>query len=1226
MNDNQPGFSSHPAETLLAAYAIGRCSPAEQAKIDEHCFICEECRTRLSILLRVSAADASDMERRQLERLFPLGMETIAQARQNGGQSTHQPNASNVPNASNLKDLQYIANQTPLTQLGSQGLFGAILSGFRQRRFQLAATLALVLTFSAAGGFYYWYSQSRSPVQNSLKAMQRSYRLSRPLEARVTGGFNYQPYERKRGGVDNSDIDRDQINYAMAELTKAVASHPTAETRHALGRLYLLLGDFDKAQDQMTEALLDSPQNAKLYTDIAALYYERSKYSDTVTLLSKAVEHYDSALKIEPKLAEAWFNRALCYEGMALYDKARLDWEKYLEIDPDSPWSKEARDRLKKLKLKAANLNESRKNIDLALRKAAESNDEAALRQLISQNFVAAQMFSTGELFDNYLSASLSQSNELAESYLKTIRQFGQLTDEIKGDHFVTDLVDFAARASPEVKKGMQSVRLMLRQADKEFERSSYDISFKHSQSAYNAAESIGDKYHAELASLKLLRSPNIQTKSENPTNLGTELVFQAERRRHRLLLAQAHIAIANIYISSSQIALALENSLQATVIAKELGDTDTAIRSLGFSSTAYTRSGDYEHALDKNFELLSFLRDQPVSPPRRLQAYHQVGETFFLLDKYHLALDYQEEALKIAMALGRPLLLAGTNGRIGLTLWKLARNDEAKRHLDEAISKMKLVEDQATRQLLQIELNTTLGDVFLEQGKTDESIFAYNQAIQVIQGTNNRVYLTAIHQGLASAYLKQGKILKAESELQIGISLVERDRQQINDASGRSVFLANRQNVYHAMVDFQLNTKHSPATAFFYAENAKSRNLLDTLSQKITTKWHDGRVVLSLVGNARPLNLKQVQRSLPQNIQLVSYTVTEKKMIIWYVTSNTIVAESADCNSEQLQRSVSSYLSDLRSRRDIETVNRQAMELYRLLIQPIAEKLDRNRLLCIIPDGILFQLPFAALLSPGSNRYLIEDFSVTMNPSASVMVKTSNLASAKRGNSSEAFIGVSNPRFNYKRFPGLPTLPSAEEEVARASSLYPQSELIKNEQATETALVRGVGRYEIVHIAGHILIDGQSPLQSSILLAEDLPQATKEKNRNGEASDGTLQAIEIYQLKLPRTRLVILSGCQSAVGNYTQGEALSLLTQAFFASGVPAVIASLWEVDDALSAEIMYSFHYNHRVKHQEFGEALSQALRSLIYESEAKRRHPYYWAAFLLSGHGLDNKVHLN
>lgn len=1216
--DNQPNSGLHPAETLIAAYAIGTCTPQEQAEVDEHCFVCEECRTRLSILLRVSSADIDDTERYEMKRLFPLGMETIAQARQTGGQPN---NHANLPG---LKHPDSSANQRFLKQSTGQRVAKSLRLLFYQKGFQFSAAILLIL--SVAGGGYYWYAQSRSPVQSSLEAMQRSYRLSRPLEARVTGGFNYHPYERKRGGTDNSDIDRDQINFAMAELTRAVASHPTSETRHALGRLYLLLGDFDKAQEQMMEALQGSPQNAKLYTDLAALFYERSKYTETVTLLSKAVEHYDSALKLDPKLAEAWFNRALCYEGMALYDKARLDWEKYLEIDPESPWSKEARDRLQKLKLKAANLGEDKKNINLALQKAAESNDEAALRRLIGQNFAAVQALATGQLFDEYLEAALNQNDALAETNLKTIQHLGRLLAEIKKDHFVADLAGFTSRASPEIKSAMRDIRSMLRQADKEIEHNAYDTGFKLSQSAHNQAGLIGDRYHAEIASLKLLRSPKIQTKSENPTSLGINLVAQAERQNHRQLLAQAHIAIANIYISSRQIALALENSLRATEIAKGLGDVDAAIRSLGLSSTAYSRSGDYKQALDKNFELLSLLRDQPVSLPRKLHTYHQVGETFFLLDKYLMALNYQEEAMQIAKLINKPLLIAGTDGRLGLTLWKLKRNEEAKSHLNEAISKIESMEVQPTNQLLQVELYTTLGDVYLDQDKTDDSIAAYNRALQAIQGTNNRVYLTAIRQGLASAYLEQGKVSKAESELQIGISLIERDRRQINDAGGRSVFITSRQNVYHEMVNLQFNVKHSPAAAFYYAETAKSRNLLDALSQKTTSKWQDGRFILSSMGNARSLNLKQVQQSLSPNVQVLSYAVTEKKLIIWLVTRTEAFAESVDLDSGQLQTIVSSYLNSLRSRRDIEMVNAQAAELYRILISPIAIKLEPNRLICVIPDGILYQLPFAALVSPTNNRYLVEDFSITTSPSASVMVRTAGLAAAQSIGKSETFIGISNPRFNYKRFTGLPSLPSAEEEVARVRTLYPKSELLKNEQATEMALIRNISHYNTVHIASHILIDSQSPLQSSILLAEEGSQTIAERKGAEVIPDGTLQAVEIYKLKLPATKLVVLSGCQSAVGDYTRGEALSLLAQSFFAAGVPSVIASLWEVDDALSAEIMYSFHYNHRVKQQPFGEALSQALRSFAYEDGSKRRHPYYWAAFLLSGNGLDNNARLN
>src|SRR5829696_6785039 len=120
MKDNQPSSQSHPAETLIAIYAIGRCSPAEQAEIDEHCFTCEKCRTRLSILLRVCAADGSEEEQRQLERLFPLGIETIAQARQDGGQ---------FPNPLIAKDLRVFSHQSPSPQSEPQR-FLDLLTGF----------------------------------------------------------------------------------------------------------------------------------------------------------------------------------------------------------------------------------------------------------------------------------------------------------------------------------------------------------------------------------------------------------------------------------------------------------------------------------------------------------------------------------------------------------------------------------------------------------------------------------------------------------------------------------------------------------------------------------------------------------------------------------------------------------------------------------------------------------------------------------------------------------------------------------------------------------------------------------------------------------------------------------------------------------------------------------------------------------------------------------------
>ncbi|MEP7338215.1 MAG: CHAT domain-containing protein [Acidobacteriota bacterium] len=1209
MKDNQPSSQSHPAETLIAAYAIGRCSPAEQAEIDEHCFTCEKCRTRLSILLRVCAADGSEEERRQLERLFPLGIETIAQARQDGGQFT-SPGFT--------KDRQVFSHQAFSPQPDQQRFLDLLIGFIYPKRYQLAAALLVIIAI--AGGSYYWYARTHSTLQNTMAALNSSYKFSRPLEARVTGGFTYQPYQRKRGNADDADVNRDQINYALAELTRTVASHPTPETRHALGRLYLLLGKFDDAEQQMKSALEDSPRNAGIHTDLAALYYERSKYAEPLPLLSLAVQHYKDAIEIDPELAEAWFNRALCYEQMKAFNQASADWERYLQIDAKSSWATEAREHLKKLKARADKSLDTSKNTKLALEKAAKTNDEAGLRQLVSQNFVAVKQFSTGSLFDNYLNEAVSSNEQSAEVHLKTIRLIGRLTSEIKKDEYLNDLASFASRASPETKVRMQSIRLMLRQADDEFNRSSHDAAFKLYQSAYYAAERIGDQEHAETAALSLFRYYNLRAKTQELATLGSQIVAQSEHRHHRQVQAKAHIALANAYLTSQQSALALENSLRALDIAKELGDTSTTINSLRFASAAYSRTGDYSQALNKDFELLSSLQDEPVSP-LTVVAYQQAGETLFRLGNYQIAYSYQQESLQIATSINNPLFLAGSAGRLALTLWKLGRGNEATSYLNDAISRAKLIPDQTSRRLLQVELYTTLGDVSLDQGNADESIASYQLAIQALKASNNRVYLSAMHQGLAAAYLAQGKIPKAEAEFRISILLAERDRQQIKDASSRSAFLASRQNVYRSMVDLQFNGKQAPAAAFDYAEIAKSRDLLDTLSGKTITNWKDGRATVSISGSAQPLTLKQIQHALPRNEQLLSYSIAEKRVMIWLLTSDAIYTASVDFNADQLQQAVSRYLADIRSRRNIDVINRQSADLYQLLIAPIAHKLDSNRLLCIIPDRALYQLPFAALFSSGNKHYLIEDFSITTAPSASILIKTTRLATIKNRDASESFIGVSNPRFNNQRFPGLPTLPSAEEEVTRARSLYTKSEHFKQEEATESEMVRRMGNHEIVHIASHILIDEQSPLLSSILLAEENVQGAKEKEPAGIVADGTLKAQEIYQLVFPRTRLVILSGCRSAAGNFARGEALGTLAQSFFAAKIPAVIASLWEVDDESTAEIMYSLHYNHRVKHQGFGEALNQAQRSLIYSVNTRLRHPYYWAAFLLSGNGLAN-----
>ena len=1042
----------------------------------------------------------------------------------------------------------------------------------------------------------------------------------RPLQARITGGLAYRPYERNRGPQESKTAAQPLANEVLVRLTYAVATRPTVEARQDLGRFYLLMHDLDQAEAQLAMALEKAPDQAQLHTDLGALFYERSFNSDPFTWLSKAVDHCDQAIKVDPQMVEAWFNRALCHYQMALFKQAREDWERYLQLDPKSPWSAEAREGLRLLQTRVDQTADQNQQLRERVREAAATGNEQELRRLVTEQFPLVNQLATQELFDEYLKDALAGEEPAASARLKTLLLTGQLIAEIKGDRYLIDLANFAGTARTAEKREIQKIRALLQQADREIASGVFDNAFRHYEEAHRAAKRIGDSCHADLSSINLARFYNIRAGYHGLEAASKHLIASTEGSQHRQLHARALNAISYANINALRFSRSLDLSLTATKIAKDLGDSETAITSLMYVGAVYLRMGDYERAGQKNFEALVLMRSTPLPPFLAARVYAMMGETLLMAGNYQRALDYNQQGWQVAEGLNNPGLLAALGNRLGLNYWKLGRQEEAVKQLNDAIVRTEAITDPMARLLLQVELYTPLGDFYLRQNKVTEAIAEYQRALNLLENTNHRVHLFAIHQGLAAAYRAQGRIAEAESALQTSLELAERDRQQINDARGRSVYLFNRQDVYHAMMEFQFFTKKDPPQAYNYAEISKSRDLLDVLTGRTEPGESDGSRTLKVSGSAHPLGLKQIQQALPANAQLLEYSLGEDHLLIWLVTREEVLWQSLELKTDQLRQSIKDYLEGIRRRRELPLINRQAAELYQTLISPIAGRLDRNRVLCVVPDGILSQLPFGALISPETGRYLIEDYAITVNPSASVMAQALAIR-GKKSSGAESFLGLGNPRFSRQRFPSLPALPSSEAEVNRVKSDYQKAQLLSRDQATESSLVRQIGESNIVHLATHVLINEQAPLLSSIVLAEEgHPPPVADRESGSEVFDGNLQAYEIYQLRLARTRLVILSGCRSALGFYLRGEALSGLAQAFLAAGVPAVIASLWDVDDDSTAELMRAFHSQYRLQRRNFAESLRQAQCALITGADAKYRHPYYWAAFLLTGDGCE------
>jgi len=198
----------------------------------------------------------------------------------------------------------------------------------------------------------------------------------------------------------------------------------------------------------------------------------------------------------------------------------------------------------------------------------------------------------------------------------------------------------------------------------------------------------------------------------------------------------------------------------------------------------------------------------------------------------------------------------------------------------------------------------------------------------------------------------------------------------------------------------------------------------------------------------------------------------------------------------------------------------------------------------------------------------------------------------------------VGNPEFDPK-LSSLPLLPGAEAEARGVAALYPTSRLLIGREATKREFLADAAASAIVHFAGHGVVRPDAPLLSHLVLARD----------SSDETAGTLTARELFDLRLPKTRLAILSGCHTGNGRLSDTEGASSLARALFAAGVPAVVASLWAVDDRETAEFFASYH-RRLAAGADPTSALSDTQREWIGRRRGDWSSSSTWAAFALFG----------
>ena len=707
---------------------------------------------------------------------------------------------------------------------------------------------------------------------------------------------------------------------------------------------------------------------------------------------------------------------------------------------------------------------------------------------------------------------------------------------------------------------------------------------------------------------------------------------------------------IGRAYQSLNESQKALEYYNQALSLLRTTGNRRGEAATLHNIGTLYKSLGDSSKALDFLNQALT-LRRAVGDRLGEAITLSWIGENYFYSGKTEEALSYLEQALSLLRAIGDRISEAATLQQIARAERGRGRLAVAKTQIETALTIVERMRSMFVSQELRTSFSASRQefyefyiDLLMQMHRRQPSAGYDSAALHASERARARSLLDLLTESRAD--IRQG----------VDPLLVDRERslqQQLNASSERLTRL--------------LSSKHNEEQE---AAARKRVELILTDYEDVQTQIRAKSPRYAALTQPQPLAATEIQSQiLDQDTLLLEYSIGEERSYVWAVTPTSI--KSFELPKRAVIENLARRLyDDLTARNKLvrfeNSENKRVRiaqadadyakaseQLSEVVLGPVAAQLDRKRLL-IVSEGALQYIPFGALPIPLLRRSngskpkeplpLIVNHEIVNLPSASALaVWRTEVAGRERGSKTIAVladpvfrnddprikravkasnepgamsntispsVAVENSLERSARDVGeleFPRLPHSREEAeailafARPAMRRKALDFEANRTAATSA---DLSNYRFVHFATHGFLDSQHPELSGIVLSL--------VDEQGIPQNGFLRLNEIYNLKL-NADLVVLSACRTALGREIKGEGLVGVTRGFMYAGAPRVVASLWAVDDQMTAELMTRFYREMLIKMQRPAAALRTAQVSIWNE---KRLPPYYWAAFVLQG----------
>jgi len=1009
-----------------------------------------------------------------------------------------------------------------------------------------------------------------------------------PIEGRLAGFPRPSPARPPA-------LPRDRLRRILREA----AGRPTETTLAArsladAGLLASLAGDLDAGVKTLERSVQKAPADSQLLNDLAAMYITRARVQDRPQDLVRALSAAEKAVASEKAPQGACYNKALALEKLFLLTEALSAWQSCLALERIPAWRAEILSRV--WHAESSERRPAWSTQEERLRDAALRGDSKAVARIVGLSAQPARELAEERELGDWAAAKRSQDQKMAARHLAVARAVGMALAN-RGDRMAADSAGRAeSLQSTADAKGLQALveaHSTYAHGLEAWRQGLYITAAGNFRNAEILFERAASPF-ALWARLQQARCDFQRTDYEAVSRSLGSLVRSADVSRYPIVVAKALSIQGLASMIRGNPSSALDQLAQSLALFTRLGELSNRGIVANHLSQAYESVGDSPASWRYRLQALEAAQQQGDVKLRFL-ACEEGAVACLRISEPRIALYFQNEVVRTARAWGDASGLAGAlRGRATIHL-RLGEQAATKTDLEEAQHLLSRIPDKIARRSLDGDLRLISGEAELSSSPR-AAVTDFGESLQIYRQTDYRYFLPQVYVNRARAFRALGYDDRAEEDFGAALREWEEGRRDVVDDPRRSAYFDRARSLFNEMISFQIGRRHRADVAFDYVERAKSRVLLDWLSD-LRIPESASRQPLGTGGS--PMTLQEIRQDLSAGVVLIQYWVLEDRLLIWMVRREEMRSVSVPIDSKKLAESVRKFV-EIAKRYDGSRVKGAAKELSSYLWAPVQEWVPEQAHVVFLPDLALHEIPFAALVAR-RGQYLAELYSTSVAPSASVFVKASAERARRIRGAAKAILIVGNPFFDRSRFPNLAALPSSERELSALRRAFPGAGTQIGSAAKKASFLRAAGGYRIVHFSGHSVVNFDAPLRSFLVFAPD-------EHQN---SSGALFAYEVMNRRFVSTCLVVLSACSTARGYIFGMEGATGLARAFLATGVPAVLASLWNVDDAAASRFFNQF-YTGLVSQGSIEEAVRAAQENMISEGTPVAT----WAAFELLG----------